>query len=177
MRRNPLYRNLLRHNPLRRNPMRRNLLRQHPLLFALPLVLGTVALAQNRDQLYTASREQLDVTKVVLAQEAAWNSGDLEAYLSHFKDAADTEAVLNGAVRGLPNIRSAYHASFPNKDAMGQLEQSDVTVRELGPTFALATGRYRLVRSRKNGGEAQGTFTEVFEKTDTGWQLIFSETS
>ena len=130
---------------------------------------------QTEGQLYTASREQLDVTKVVLAQESAWNKGDLDAYLSHFKDAKDTEAVLNGPVRGFDNIRGAYHNSFPSRDAMGTLEQREVEVRELGPNFALATGKYHLTRSRKSGGDAEGTFTEIFEKTEKGWQLVFSQ--
>lgn len=141
------------------------------------LALCTSAWSQAPDQMYTASREQLDVTKVVIAQEKAWNAGDLDAYLAHFKDAKDTEAVLNGPVRGLTNIRSAYHTNFPNREAMGQLEQTEVEVRELGPNFALATGRYKLLRSKHNGGDAQGTFTEIFEKTEQGWQLIFSQTT
>ncbi|HLI76725.1 MAG TPA: SgcJ/EcaC family oxidoreductase [Acidobacteriaceae bacterium] len=131
--------------------------------------------AQQQGQLYTASREQLDVTKVVLAQEKTWNAADLDGYLALYKDGADTEAILNGPVRGLTNIRSAYHASFPNKDAMGTLEQSEVEVRELGPNFALARGHYRLLRARKNGGDAEGNFTEIFEKTEAGWKMIFSE--
>ena len=142
------------------------------LLFLLP---GSFGVAQTEGQLYTASREQLDVTKVVLAQEADWNKGDLDGYLSHFKDAKDTEAVLNGPVRGLDNIRAAYHASFPGKDAMGNLEQREVAVRELGPDFALATGKYHLGRSKKNGGDAEGTFTEIFEKVGKSWQLVFSQ--
>ncbi len=151
-------------------------MRHHYLLSALCL-LPVPAMSQAGEQLYTASRQQLDVTKVVIAEETAWNNGDLDSYLSRFKDAKDTEAVLNGPVRGIANIRSAYHTSFPNKDAMGQLEQSEVEVRELGPTFALATGRYRLQRSKKNGGEAQGAFTEILEKTADGWKLIFIETT
>ena len=148
-------------------------------LLALPLLLfpAEAVSAQGADQLYTATREQLDVTKVALAQEAAWNKGDLDAYLDFFKDAPNTEAVLNGPVLGTAKIRSAYHASFPSKDAMGQLEQGEVSVRELGPNFALATGRYHLTRSRHNGGDTEGTFTEVFEKTPNGWKLIFSETT
>ena len=131
--------------------------------------------AQTQGQLYTATREQLDVTKIVLAQEKAWNNGDLDGYLAAFKDADDTEAILNGPVRGTQAIRSAYHSSFPNREAMGTLEQSSVEVRELGPNFALALGHYRLVRTRKGGGDAEGNFTEIFEKTDHGWKLIFSE--
>ncbi len=140
-------------------------------LFSSPL-----ALAQAKGaQLYTASREQLDVTKIVLAQEKAWNKGDLDGYLALYRDAPDTQAVLNGLVRGLPSIRSAFRAAFPNRDAMGTLEQSSVEVRELGPNFALALGHYRLQRSRRAGGDAEGNFTEVLEKTDEGWKLIFTE--
>lgn len=141
------------------------------------LCVPGIARAQAPDQMFTASREQLDVTKVVLAQENAWNHGDLDGYLARFKDAQDTEAILNGPVRGMASIRNIYHSTFPNREAMGQLEQSEVEVRELGPTYALATGKYKLTRSRHNGGDAEGTFTEVFEKTEQGWQLIFSETS
>lgn len=153
-------------------------MRRHLCTFLTPfasLLLVMPLPAQTPGQLYTATREQLDVTKIVIAQENSWNKGDLDAYLSHFKDAKDTEAVLNGPVRGLENIRSAYHTSFPNHDVMGQLEQTEVDVRELGSDYALATGKYRLTRSRKNGGEAQGTFTEIFEKTAEGWKLVFSQ--
>lgn len=145
-------------------------------------LLGLIALSTQiclasaqGGQLYTASREQLDVTKVLLAQENAWNKGDLDGYLAEFKEGGDTMAILNNVVRGLPAIRSAFHASFPNKDAMGTLEQSSVEIKELGPNYALALGHYKLVRSRKNGGDAEGNFTEIFEKTDAGWKLIFTE--
>jgi len=129
------------------------------------------------DQLFTATHQQLDVTKVVLAQERAWNDGDLDGYLSHFKDAPDTSAVLAGLVRGIANIRSAYHLNFPRRETMGTLEQSEVEVRALGENFALATGHYHLTRTKKGGGDADGIFTELFEKTAAGWQIIFSQTT
>jgi ketosteroid isomerase-like protein len=133
------------------------------------------AAAQQPDQLYTASRLQLDVTKVLVAQENAWNKGDLDSYLSHYKDAPDTEAVLAGPVRGLPGIRAAFHASYPTRESMGQIEDSEVEVRGLGENFALATGHYHLIRSKKVGGEATGTFLDVMEKTAAGWKIVFTE--
>lgn len=150
-------------------------MRRISVFLAFPALLCSGIFGQSPNQLYTASREQLDVTKIVLAQERAWNTGDLDAYLAVFKDAPDTEAILNGPVRGLAAIRSAYHASFPNRDAMGTLEQSSVEVRELGANYALALGHYRLLRSHKAGGAAEGSFTEIFEKTEQGWKLIFTQ--
>ena len=141
----------------------------------LTLMAGRVATAQANGQLYTATRQQLDVTKVVLAQENAWNKGDLEAYLSFYKQSDEVEAILNGPIHGFPAIRKAFQTSFPSRSAMGLLEQSNVEVRELGPNFALALGHYKLNRARKDGGEAEGNFTEIFEKTEQGWRLVFSE--
>jgi ketosteroid isomerase-like protein len=138
---------------------------------------ATGALAQNPDPLFTASREQLDVVKIVLQQQDAWNKGDLDAYLSHYKDAQDTQAILATLVRGIDNIRAAYKSNFPNKDSMGAIEDSEVEARSMGDNFALATGKYHLSRSRKAGGDVSGTFTEVFEKTPTGWKIIFSEST
>ena len=144
-------------------------------LAILALTLGASALAQNHDPLFTATKQQLDVVKIILEQQSAWNKGDLEAYLAHFKDAADTEIILANPVRGIADIRNAFHVNYPSRDAMGTLEDSEIEVRELGENFALATGKYHLARSHKAGGDAEGTFSEVFEKTASGWKVIFSE--
>jgi len=145
------------------------------LLLLLALFAIQPALAQQPDQLYTATKQQLDVTKVILAQQARWNTGDLDGYVSFFKDAPDTAAILGSRVVGVSAIRSAYHTIFPNREAMGSIEDSEVIVRALGDNFALATGKYHLMRNKKVGGDALGTFTLVLEKTAAGWQIIFSE--
>jgi uncharacterized protein (TIGR02246 family) len=152
-------------------------MKQICLALAMLAVSGASGRAQQRDQLFTATREQLDVAKIVLAQEAAWNKGNMDGYLMYYKDAADTEALLASPVRGLANIRNVFHVNFPTRDAMGSLEQSEVSVRELDDKFAIATGKYHLTRTRKGGGDTSGTFVEVFTKTDAGWQIVFSVTT
>ena len=145
--------------------------------FALVLCASAGAAAQNSDPLFTATPQQLDVAKIILKQQDAWNKGDLDGYLSYYKDTPDAQAVLATLVRGIDNIRAAYKANFPSKDSMGTIEDSEVEVRPLGDNFALATGKYHLSRTRKAGGEAAGTFTEMFEKTSAGWKIIFSEST
>jgi len=135
------------------------------------------AVSQKEDPLFTASRQQLDVVKIILAQQAAWNKGDLDGYLSRYKDAPDTQAVLANLVRGMDNIRAAYKQNFPNKDSMGAIEDSDIEVKVLGDSYALATGKYHLNRPKKSGGPIEGSFMELFEKTPAGWQIIFSQST
>ena len=145
------------------------------LVLSLLSLGASLAHAQNPDPLFTASKEQLAVVKAILAQQAAWNKGDLEAFLKFFKDAPDTEVMLGNPVYGLTDIRNAFHTLNPNAESMGKLDDSEIQVRALGDNFALATGKYHLTRSHKGGGDAQGTFSEVLEKTAAGWQVIFSE--
>lgn len=140
------------------------------ILFTAPSQAG----AQSSDPLFTATRQQLDVVKIVLAQQESWNKGDLDGYLSHYKDSRDTQAVLATLVRGIENVRNAYRANFPNKDTMGSIEDSEVEVKALGDNYAIATGKYHLTRSRKAGGSVDGTFMEVFEKNSSGWQIVYS---
>jgi ketosteroid isomerase-like protein len=148
---------------------------RHRIAFAIVSLGILSAHAQSTDQLYTATRQQLEVTKILLAQQTAWNKGDLDGYLSYYKDAPDTQAIIEGPVRGLQKIRSAYRTNYPSGDSMGELEQSEIDVRSLGDNFALATGRYTLSRHRKP--DVQGGFTEVLERTGNGWRVIYSETS
>jgi uncharacterized protein (TIGR02246 family) len=145
-------------------------------LFFLAL-FGATAHAQDKDKLYTASHQQLEAVKIVVAQEAAWNRGDLEGFLSRYKDDPETQAVLGGSVKGLANIRSTFRLNYPNRESMGTIDYSAVEARELGENFAMATGKYHLERSKKAGGSAEGTFIEIMEKTDKGWQIIFSQTT
>jgi ketosteroid isomerase-like protein len=150
------------------------MLRYFALTLALSLSVAATP-AQTPDPLFTATKQQLEVAKIILQQQDAWNKGDLDAYLAHFKDAADTEVILAAPVYGFADVRSAFHQNYPNADSMGKLEDSEIQVRALGDNFALATGKYHLSRSHKAGGDAQGTFSEIFEKTKDGWQVIFSE--
>ena len=134
--------------------------------FLLCIALTDLRAQAQTDPLFTASPQQLAAVKVLL-----------DAFLSHFKDAADTRALLGGDAEGIANVRSAFHINFPNREAMGTIEYTETQARALGATFTLVTAKYHLERTKKGGGNADGSLTEVLEKTDAGWQVIFSESA
>jgi ketosteroid isomerase-like protein len=146
-------------------------------LFLCALICATAPTSAQQDKLYTASRQQLEAVKIVLAQEAAWNRGDIDAFLSRFKDDPETQIMMGNSVRGLINIHATFRLNYPTREAMGTIGYSDVEARDLGENFAMATGKYHLERAKKAGGSVEGTFTEVMEKTPDGWMVIFSETT
>jgi ketosteroid isomerase-like protein len=155
------------------------LLRSSLRLAAIVLVLLVPAKlsAQDTNPLHTASRQELDVIKVLLAQEAAWNKGDIDTFASSYKDAPDTLFITHQVSRGYAGLIDQYKRDYPTRAAMGNLSFSDLEVRTLDANFAVVVGKYRLDRSKKDGGSAGGLFSLVLEKTDKGWKIIIDHTT
>jgi uncharacterized protein (TIGR02246 family) len=147
----------------------------------LALILLTAALvparAQDPNPLHTATRQELDVIKVLLAQEDAWNRGDLNSFASGYKDAPDILFITKQVSRGYAGLIDEYKHDYPNRASMGTLAYSELEVRSLDENFAVAIGRYHVDRGKKEGGSADGLFSLVFEKTDKGWKIIIDHTT
>jgi uncharacterized protein (TIGR02246 family) len=144
---------------------------------SLTLLSPAVLLAQQPDPLHTASRQELNIIKVLVAQENAWNKGDLAAFASGYKDSPDTLFVTHQVFRGFTGLVDEYKRDYPNRAAMGTLTYSDMEVHPLDENFAVVIGHYHLDRSKKDGGSADGLFTLVFENTDNGWKIVIDHTT
>jgi ketosteroid isomerase-like protein len=144
---------------------------------ALLLALLTPVFAQEPNPLHTATRQELDVIKVLLAQEDAWNKGDLTGFASGYKDAPDTLFITRQISRGYAGLIDEYKHDYPTRAAMGTLVFSELEVRTLDENFAVVIGKYHLDRTKKEGGPADGIFSLVFEKTGKGWKIIIDHTT
>jgi ketosteroid isomerase-like protein len=129
------------------------------------------------DQLRTLSRDELDVVKVLTAQERAWNRGDIDVFLSAYKNSPDLVFIGRQVSKGFAQLQTDYKHNYPNKDAMGTLSFSELEPHLLDERFAFVIGHYRVDRSKKAGGPAEGIFSLVFEKTDKGWKIIVDHTT
>jgi ketosteroid isomerase-like protein len=147
------------------------------LLFTAVLSGASSAQAQDLQALTTASREQLDVIKVLLGQQEAWNRGDIDAFAQSYKDAPDTLVVTHQISHGFAGLVEEYRHDYPNKAAMGTLTFSELEARALDAQFAVVVGKYHLERGRKEGGNADGLFSMVLEKTDKGWKIVLDHTT
>ena len=128
-------------------------------------------------QLHTASPTELACIKVLLAQENAWNKGDLDGFAQGYKNSPDTLFIAGVINRGFEGLLGAYHHDYPNRAAMGNLAFSELEVYPLDDRFAVVVGKYHLDRNKKEGGNADGLFSLVFEKTDRGWKIVVDHTT
>jgi ketosteroid isomerase-like protein len=143
----------------------------------LTLLLPALLIAQDQSPLHTASRQELNIVKVLLAQENAWNNGDLNAFASGYKNSPDTLFITHQVFRGFAGLVDEYKHDYPTKAAMGTLAYTDLEVHPLDENFAVVIGKYHLERSKKDGGNAEGIFSLVFENTDNGWKIVVDHTT
>jgi ketosteroid isomerase-like protein len=143
----------------------------------LSLLLPMFVTAQEPNPLHTATKQELNIVKVLVAQENAWNKGDLAAFASGYKDSPDTLFVTHQVFRGFTGLVDQYKRDYPNRGAMGTLTYSDLEVHPLDENFAVVIGRYHLDRTKKDGGNVEGIFTLIFENTDNGWKIVVDHTT
>lgn len=144
-------------------------------LFAVALVGPVGAAASGGDA--------RAIQRVMDQQQAAWNRGDVDAFMHGYKDAPDTTFVGASVRKGYRAILESYRKHYVGKQQMGKLRFSDFDVRLLPASdgevrYAVVTGRFHLDR-QAHGEVAQddGVFSLVWEKTPDGWKIILDHTS
>jgi uncharacterized protein (TIGR02246 family) len=119
--------------------------------------------------------DRLAITKVLIAQQAAWNRGDIEAFLEGYWHSQELSfSGSNGITRGFEGVRERYRRSYGDRAAMGELEFSELEFRLLGPDAALVLGHWHLKREK---GDVGGVFTLVWQRFPGGWRIIHDHTS
>lgn len=123
------------------------------------------------------------IRRVLAEQQAAWNRGDLDSFMSGYKDAPDTTFVGSSVRKGYRQILASYREHYATREQMGRLTFSDLDVRLLpcasgAVRYAAVTGRFHLDRTA-HGSVAQddGVYSLLWEKTPVGWKIILDHSS
>ena len=115
------------------------------------------------------------ITVVLSAQQAAWNRGDVDAFLVGYWHSPElTFSGSSGVSRGWDGVLARYKKNYPDREAMGQLEFSELEFRFLGPDAALVLGRWHLKRDK---GDIGGVFSLVWQRFPEGWKIVHDHTS
>jgi len=126
--------------------------------------------------LLAASPEQ-QIRKVLDDQVAAWNRGDIPAFMEGYDKSESTTFVSTTVTKGHAQVLAGYLKRYPTPEKMGTLRFSDLEIHSLGSDYASVLGRFHLERSKEAGGEAAGIFTLLFHKMARGWKVILDHTS
>jgi ketosteroid isomerase-like protein len=116
-----------------------------------------------------------EITAVLTAQSAAWNRGDIDAFMQSYAQIDTLSFASGGKVTlGWRPTLDGYKKRYPDKAAMGTLTFTAIEITELAPDAAIAFGRWKLTREKDT---PHGLFTLTLKKTSAGWRIIQDHTS
>lgn len=116
-----------------------------------------------------------EITALLTAQAAAWNRGDIDAFMQSYAQTAALRFASGGSVTlGWQPTLERYKKRYPDKAAMGTLAFTEIEITELAPDAAIAFGRWKLARDQD---APHGLFTLTLKKTSAGWRIIQDHTS
>ncbi len=117
----------------------------------------------------------LDALEDILqTQAAAWNRGDVDAFMDHYWKSDDLTFSSGGkTTRGWQTTKNNYKRRYPTRDQMGHLTFDQLEVFPLADTAALLLGHWHLDRTNPVGGN----FSLVFRKIDGAWVIAHDHTS
>ena len=115
------------------------------------------------------------VRAVLDAQVAAWNRGDIDAFMDGYRRGPDTTFVSGGTVtRGWQTVLDRYKKSYDSREKMGTLTFSEIEIKPLDRETVIAVGRWQLARASDT---PNGRFTLIFRRTPEGWRIVHDHTS
>ncbi len=134
--------------------------------------LLTSLLAESR---HSEERDQKDIRQVLVDQTAAWNRGDIPAFMTGYWNSDKTEFVGTGGIlRGYSSVLERYRKSYPDANAMGQLSFANLQIVMLSKDSAYVLGEFHLQRKKDNPA---GVFTLIVRKFPEGWRVVHDHTT
>ena len=117
------------------------------------------------------------ITDLLATQAAAWNQGDIGAFMDSYEKSGDTAYIGAEPIIGYNAILARYRTRYPDRPSMGHLTFSELDVHLVAPNVAIVVGCFTLARAPDAGGPASGIFTLVVRKSGTVWKIIHDHTS
>jgi uncharacterized protein (TIGR02246 family) len=122
-----------------------------------------------------AAKDAKAIQAVLDAQVAAWNRGDIEAFMDGYERSEKTVFVGGDNVtRGWQTVLDRYKRNYDTREKMGTLKFSDLEVVPLGNDSALVLMRWHLQRAKD---EPHGRSTLIMRRTKKGWKIIHDHSS
>jgi ketosteroid isomerase-like protein len=142
------------------------------LLALIVFVIPSILLAQG-----VPPAEANAVRAVLDKQVVDWNSGDIESFATGYKNSPDILFMGSKISRGYDQMLNTYRKGYGTKEKMGTLSFANLEVQPLDTQFATVTGNFHLERTEAGGGNVDGYFLLVVEKTPAGWKIVRDSTT
>ena len=119
--------------------------------------------------------ESTQIRALLDQQTAAWNRGDIEAFMVGYWKSEETEFVgASGVSRGWQALLDRYRKNYPDRKTMGQLSFSILEIHVVCTDAAYAIGQFEL---KREDDRLTGFFTLNFRRFAEGWRIVADHTT
>ena len=124
---------------------------------------------------FSQTNDETEVRNLLAKQSAAWNRGDIEAFMVGYWENDSLMFIgKSGVTYGYKNTLANYKRNYPDTTVMGKLTFTLIQVKQLSQEYFHVTGKYYLTRTI---GDASGHFTLMFRKINGKWVVISDHSS
>lgn len=118
---------------------------------------------------------QPPLTELMLAQQNAWNNGDIDGFMKHYW-ASDSLLFIGskGIANGWQQTLTNYKNSYPTKDKMGQLMFKQLSHQEISNNAYRTVGNWNLNRKTDT---LNGYFLLIWEIKNGRWVITADHSS
>lgn len=143
-------------------------MKKKSLIILLTLISGSIFSQKE-------NRIKADVKKVMIDQEAAWNKGDIDGFMSSYWNSDSLKFIgKKGITYGWKNTLDNYKKSYPDKATMGKLSFTIISIEVLSSTSCYVIGKWALDREKDDVG---GHFTLLWKRISGKWLIVSDHTS
>ncbi len=115
------------------------------------------------------------IRQVMAEQETAWNAGDLPGFMAgYWQSDSLTFIGSRGLSHGWQTTLDNYRKSYPDRETMGKLTFTLLSVEQLSPESAYVIGKWALARKK---GDVSGHFTLLWKKIAGLWIIVADHSS
>ncbi len=134
------------------------------------LLAGCAGLSEAEKDSIRAS-----VTAVLDAQVAAWNAGDIDAFMKTYWPSDELRFASGGTVKeGWTATLERYRTTYPDRAAMGELRFDVLDLQVVARDVAMVFGAWNLRRAQ---GDLSGLYTLLVRRIDGQWLIVHDHTS
>lgn len=124
---------------------------------------------------YDVELIKTDIKETLARQDAAWNRGDIDAFMEDYLKEGSLRFASGGNVnRGWQATIDGYKTRYPDKATMGTLSFTNLEIDVFSAQDAMVFGRWQLQRADDKPG---GLFTLHMQNQDGRWIIVSDHTS
>ena len=115
------------------------------------------------------------IQQVMDEQEAAWNRGDLEGFMQGYWKSDSLRFIgKRGITYGWQPTLDNYKKSYPDSDAMGKLQFTNLSMEITGDSATYVIGKWELFRTTDT---LAGHYSLLWKNLNGRWLIIADHSS